>query len=89
MFVFASIPRDVLSSREVLKLYQARWQIELCFKRFKSLLGLGHLPKRSDASARAWIEGKLLTVLLIERLIDEARFFSPWGFDIAAEKPLA
>jgi IS4 transposase len=73
----------------VLDLYRARWQIELCFKRFKSLLGLGHLPKRSDASARAWIEGKLLTVLLIERLVDEARFFPPWGFDIAEKKPLA
>lgn len=89
VFVFTSLPREVLSTWQVLDLYRARWQIELCFKRFKSLLGLGHLPKRSDASARAWIEGKLLTVLLIERLIDEARFFSPWGFDSAQKKPLA
>jgi len=88
-FVFASVPRSILDTRQVLDLYRARWQIELCFKRFKSLLGLGHLPKRSDASARAWIEGKLLTVLLIERLVDEARFFSPWGFDLSPKKPLA
>lgn len=86
VFVFASIPRSLLDTRQVLELYRARWQIELCFKRFKSLLGLGHLPKRSDDSARAWIEGKLLTVLLIERLVDEARFFSPWGFEIFSEK---
>ena len=45
--------------------------------RLKSLLQLGHLPKRSDASARAWIEGKLLTVLVIERLLSEARLFPP------------
>ena len=89
VFLFASVPRRLLDTRQVLDLYRARWQIELCFKRFKSLLGLGHLPKRSDASARAWIEGKLLTVLLVERLIDEARFFSPWGFDLCAEKSLA
>lgn len=89
VFIFASVPRSVLDARQVLDLYRARWQIELCFKRFKSLLGLGHLPKRSDASARAWIEGKLLTVLLIERLVDEARFFSPWGFDLSSEKSLA
>ena len=89
VFVFASLPQDVLDTSQVLSLYRARWQIELCFKRFKSLLGLGHLPKRSDASARAWIEGKLLTVLLIERLVHEARFFSPWGFDLAPQKSLA
>ena len=89
VFLFTSVPRGLLDTRQVLELYRARWQIELCFKRFKSLLGLGHLPKRSDASARAWIEGKLLTVLLIERLIDEARFFSPWGFDLSSEKSLA
>ena len=73
---------------EALELYRARWQIELCFKRLKSLFGLGHVPKRSDASARAWIEGKLLTALLIERLIDEAKLFSPWGFEIAPPQSL-
>lgn len=89
VYVLVTIPRDVIDTCEVLDLYRARWQIELCFKRFKSLLRLGHVPKRNDESARAWIEGKLLTVLLIERLVDEARFFSPWGFDLSATKPLA
>jgi len=89
VFIFSTVSRNILNARQVLELYRARWQIELCFKRFKSLLCLGHLPKRSDASARAWIEGKLLTVLLIERLVDEANFFSPWGFEISSEKSLA
>jgi hypothetical protein len=89
VFVLATMAADILNCRSVLDLYRARWQIELCFKRIKSLLGLGHLPKRNDESARAWIEGKLLTVLLIERLLDEARFFSPWGFEIPATKSLA
>ena len=89
IFVLATLDSEVLDTREILDLYRARWQIELCFKRFKSLLRLGHLPKRSDASARAWIQGKLLTVLLVERLIAEARFFSPWGFDLSASQPMA
>ena len=88
IFVLASVPVDVLDTREVLELYRARWQIELCFKRLKSLFQLGHVPKRSDESARAWIEGKLLTVLLIERLISEAEFFSPWGFEISTTEPM-
>jgi len=40
-------------------------------------------------SARAWIQGKLLTVLLIEQLLDEARLFSPWGFALPMPQSLA
>ncbi len=87
--VLATLENGLLNAGEILELYRARWQIELCFKRFKSLLQLGHLPKRSDKSARAWIQGKLLTVLLIERLIQEADLFSPWGFDLAETQSMA
>lgn len=89
IFVLTTLDRALLDTHDVLELYRARWQIEWCFKRLKSLLQLGHLPKRSDASARAWMQGKLLTVLLIERLIDHARLFSPWGFPLAATEPMA
>jgi len=89
IYVLGSLTRDVLDARDVLDLYRARWQIEICFKRLKSLFRLGHVPKRHDASARAWIEGKLLTVLLIERLLTEAHLFSPWGFELRAPQPLA
>ncbi|MHB8784589.1 MAG: IS4 family transposase, partial [Desulfobacteria bacterium] len=89
VYVLVSLDRDVLDAREALELYRARWQIELCFKRLKSLFQLGHVPKRNDESARAWIEGKLLTVMLIERLLTEAKLFPPWGFEIQATPPLA
>lgn len=89
VYVLVTVPRAVLDARDVLDLYRARWQLELCFKRLKSLFQLGHVPKRSDVSARAWIEGKLLTVLLIERLLAEAEFFSPWGFELPAPQPVA
>ncbi len=89
VFVLSTLPADTLDSRGILQLYRARWQIELCFKRMKSLFQLGHLPKRNDASARAWIQAKLLTVLLIERLIEEAVLFSPWGFPFPSSEPVA
>lgn len=85
VFVFTTLDNTVLDTGQVLDLYRARWQIELCFKRMKSLLRLGALPKTTDRSARAWIQGKLLTVMLIEKLIEKARLFSPWGFDFARE----
>ena len=49
-----------------------RWQVELVFKRSKSLAGLGHLPKRNPVSARAWLCGKLLVALLVEKAVRHA-----------------
>ena len=69
---------------QVLDLYRLRWQIELVFKRMKSILGLGHLPKKDPLSAQAWLEGKLFTGLLIERMVHTAESFSPWGYALAA-----
>jgi hypothetical protein len=89
IFVLTTLPQTEAASMNVLELYRARWQIELAFKRLKSLLQAGHVPRYDPASARAWIQAKLLTVLLIERLTEEASFFSPWGFPLVAPKSLA
>ena len=87
VFVLTSLEQE-FSAAEVLDLYRARWQVELAFKRMKSLFHAGHVPKFDPVTARAWIYAKLLTVLLIERLGEEARYFSPWGFPIAATEYL-
>jgi IS4 transposase len=86
IFVLTTLGQEY-SLREVLELYRARWQVELLFKRLKSLLRLGHLPKTTDASSRAWLQAKLLVALLIEELMERAGFFSPWGHDEAAPTP--
>lgn len=78
------------SRGQVLELYRSRWQIELAFKRMKSIMGLGHLPKKDPESCRAWLHGKLFTSLLVERLIGAARTISPWGYDLdGAQEPMA
>jgi len=64
----------------ILEWYRVRWQIELSFKRLKSLTQLGHLPKYDDQSARAWLYGKLLVALLTQKLVRVGREFSPWGY---------
>jgi hypothetical protein len=90
VFVWTNLPRRVMSAVAALELYRLRWQIELAFKRMKSILGLGQLPKSTDASARAWIHGKLLVALLIERLLHAADAVSPWGYQLApAAQPMA
>lgn len=72
----------------IMELYRQRWQIELAFKRLKSLLQLGHLKKFDQEGARAWLQGKILVACLIEKLILTAERFSPWGY-LAAARPEA
>ena len=50
-FVWTTLGRS-FAALPVLELYRLRWQIELAFKRMKSIMGLGHLPKKDPASAR-------------------------------------
>ncbi len=88
ILVLTSLPPQFTCS-QVLQLYRCRWQVELAFKRLKSLLQAGHVPKTDDQSARAWMQAKLLTALLLERLLLEAKIFSPWGYKLPDDQPLA
>lgn len=83
IILFTTLPSDAFSTHEVLEWYRLRWQVELVFKRLKSLTAFGHLPKYDDISARAWLYGKLFVGLLTEKLIDSARVFSPWGYCVS------
>ena len=83
VIVFTTFCEEAFSAREVLEWYRLRWQVELVFKRLKSLAQLGHLPKHDDESARAWLYGKLLVALLADKLVRHARAISPWGYDLA------
>jgi len=80
VIVFTTFPEADFSAAQVLQWYRARWQVELVFKRFKSLAQMGHVPKHDDQSAKAWLYGKLLVALLVEKLIVHARAVSPWGY---------
>jgi hypothetical protein len=68
------------TAETILQWYRVRWQIELTFKRLKSLARLGHLPKSDEQSSRAWLYAKLLVALLSEKLVRTGREISPWGY---------
>jgi hypothetical protein len=87
--VLTSLNPRTVPALAVLGLYRGRWQIELVFKRLKSLLGVGELAKYDEDSAKAWLQAKLLTALLMERLEREAFLFSPWGYPLLGEVALA
>lgn len=82
VFVFTTVDRSALKPSAVLEMYRGRWQIELVFKRLKSLIGFGHLRKKDPSGAKAWIQGKLLVALLVETLITQGESFFPWGYPI-------
>lgn len=85
IFLFTTLKHD-FSPAMLLEMYRGRWQIELAFKRLKSIIGLGHLKKTDPEAAKAWIHGKLFVAFLIEALIAAGGKYSPWGYPM--EGPL-
>lgn len=83
VIVFTTLETDLFPASDILEWYRVRWQIELVFKRLKTLAQLGHLPKRDDRSSRAWLYGKLLVALLSQKLLRLGRDISPWGYSVA------
>jgi transposase len=83
--VLTTLSETTVSAGQVLELYRHRWQIELAFKRLKSLLQLGHLKKTDQEGAKAWLQGKLFVATLIETLVAVGERFSPWGYFLSAE----
>lgn len=78
--VLSSLTSSQISAAEILDLYRCRWQVELAFKRLKSLLEAGQLPKKDPRTCRAWMQAKVLASLIIDRLILDCELFSPWGY---------
>jgi hypothetical protein len=78
--VFTTISRHYFSGEELLARYRYRWQIELAFKRLKSIIGIGHIPKSNPENGKAWLYGKMILALLTELVHREAELFSPWGY---------
>ncbi len=80
ILVLTTLPSTDYSTKTILEIYRCRWQVELAFKRLKSLLAFGHVPKTDPDSCRAWLQGKILSALLIDRILRCGRFFFPWGY---------
>lgn len=81
IIVFTTLDES-FDSQWVLEMYRGRWQVEIAFKRLKSIMGLGHLKKTDIDAAKAWIHGKLFVSFLIEALIAGGESFFPWGYPL-------
>jgi hypothetical protein len=66
LMLLTSLPAEIWPPSRVLASYRLRWQVELAFKRLKSLVGLEELRAKDAALARAWISTALMAALLAE-----------------------
>ena len=64
----------IITADEIISLYRFRWQVEIYFKRLKSIMDFGNIPLRREDSIYAWLNGKLIVSLFIEQMISEVSF---------------
>ncbi len=81
-FVLTTLPAAVAPGEQVLAIYRLRWQIEMAFKRLKSILRFDALRAKDPALAQAYLYGKLIGALLLDELTARAHAFSPWGYEL-------
>jgi Transposase DDE domain len=81
ILLLTSLPADAFPPADILALYRFRWQIELAFKRFKSLAGLDMLPAKKPELARAWIYARLIVAIIAEQIAGQVPDSSPSGLD--------
>jgi len=63
----------------VLAVYRLRWQIELAFKRLKSLLHIDKLRTKTEAGTRCWLYAHLIVALLGDDLSQDVLESFPSG----------
>ena len=67
------------SATDVLRLYRARWQIEVLFKRLKQLVGVTNLRCRERSAVEATVQALLVAWALQEQVAAEVRTLLPSG----------
>lgn len=70
--LFTTVPSDRMSASMCLALYRLRWQVELAFKRWKSLCHFDRLPNYRDDTILTWLYAKLLLALVMHRMASGA-----------------
>jgi Transposase DDE domain len=76
-WVLTTVGHERLSDKAVLQLYRLRWQVELLFKRLKSLLHLDDLPTRAGPISKSWLLARLLAAAIAQLLVSPTGLFSP------------
>ena len=76
MVLVTSLPDDIPAA-EICAVYRLRWQVELAFKRLKTLQRIDQLPTSTTAGSLSWLYGHLILLLLTENICQDFLESSP------------
>jgi IS4 transposase len=77
MNLATSLPKTEYTAKDVLAIYRLRWQIELTFRRLKSLVHINRLPTRTEPTSRSWLYAHLIRAPLCDDLSQDFLDSSP------------
>ena len=72
-----SLPSEGYTAEAIFAAYRLRWQIELAFKRLKSLLHIDQIPTRTAPASRSWLLAHLVLALLCDDVTQDFLESSP------------
>ena len=75
--LFTTVPPERLSTALIIELYRLRWQIELSYKRDKSIAGLDKLPNFRPDTISSWLQAKILLLQITRKLATPGVAFPP------------
>lgn len=88
VLLVTNLPGELWSVERILYLYRLRWQIELQFKRVKSLLCFDHLRAQDPRLVQTYLLAKLLAAVLLDRLVQQAEEQHPDLFN-SLQRPVS
>jgi hypothetical protein len=77
LMLLTSLAEDAQPTEQVIALYRDRWQVEIGFKRLKTLGRLDELPSTDPVLARTWLLAHLIAAVLTDDLANEIVGFPP------------
>ena len=77
LMLLTSLAADAQSPQRVAELYRDRWQVEIGFKRLKTLGRLDELPSADPVLARTWLLAHLIAAVLTDDLANAIVGFPP------------
>jgi len=77
LMLLTSLPSKTNPAERVVASYRDRWQVEIGFKRLKTLGRLDELPSADPVLARTWLLAHLIAAVLTDDLANEIVGFPP------------
>lgn len=83
LMLMTTLDDETMPAAQVLALYRLRWQIEIAFKRLKSLGDLDNIQAKEERLAKTTIWAKLILAILGQTLLSHVLALSPSGQTVA------